>query len=424
MGPIVLASPDLRPSVLAVAKALLDSGLLRKYVTTLAASGSVARRWKLSRVLRSRQIPDWLEGRVETIPQREIVRYLTQKMGFSEIFCDRVWEWAEAGFDRAVARRWAGVVPCLYGCENSALHTFREQKRRGGLNVLWQVAAHFQVFDEFVSTEMDRYSEGMTPYFRHAMKMAPKINARKREQFDLTDLIVANSPFVAQTFVTAGVPASKIAIVPTPCPQVNKVKDWRAFDLDRKGPIIFLSAGIQNIRKGSHLLLDAWRKLGPTRDAELWMIGKMELPKNLLANLPKNVVILPPISRAELSEKFLRSSVFVMPTLSEGRAHVVLEALSHGLPIVTTPNSGCADVVQSGVNGWLIPNKDSEALTEKLAWSIDNRDRLRSMGLASIEIAKKWQMADFSKLHGSVIEEFLVTNKVLNRINGSLCAAS
>src|SRR5436309_2003088 len=132
--PVVLVSPDLRDSVLGVAHSLVRAGLLRRFVTTLAVAPP-ARRGPLAQLLgklgggvrgsaAARQVPDWLAGRVRTYPMREFVRVAARRAGLSAVACDRVWEWAETGFDRRVARDWAGRAQCLYGCEHASLETF------------------------------------------------------------------------------------------------------------------------------------------------------------------------------------------------------------------------------------------------------------------------------------------------------------
>jgi glycosyltransferase involved in cell wall biosynthesis len=398
---VVLASPDLRPSVLGVARSLLEAGLLRRFVTTVAAGGGGS--W-LARVLRSRVAPDWLRGRIQTYPAREVVRVAAQRLGLGPVTCDRVWEWAETGFDARVARDWAGTVPCLYGCEHASAESFRRQKARGGLTVLWQVMAHHRTAAALFRRELEQFPETVTPYTNHALRSAERVNGRKDEQYGLADLIVANSDFVRQTFLDAGIPPDKVITIPTGCPPV--AAEDPAADGDQ-GPMVFLSAGTQSVRKGTHVLLAAWRRLAVRAVARLWLVGNMELPDRLLRNLPDSVVIRPAVPRAEMEGLFRQASVFVLPTLCEGRAHVVLEALAHGLPVVTTPNAGCGDVVRDGANGWLVPVADAEALAGRLAWCLEHPDEVCEMGRASRELVRRWQVSDFSARHAGVLAEFL-----------------
>ena len=66
----------------------------------------------------------------------------------------------------------------------------------------------------------------------------------------------------------------------------------------------------------------------------------------------------------------------------------VLEAMAMGRPILTTDVVGCRETVEQGVNGFLVPNADSDALAERMIWFIENRDQWQAMGDASRKIVE------------------------------------
>ena len=136
-NPVVFVAPTLAPDFLQVALSLRRYGLLRRMVTTLAVPGgwgSQALPAWLRKALATRCLPPELAGAVQFHPFREAVRVVATRLGLDDVRLDRVWFWAETGFDRSVARAWAGRVPVLYGCEHACLESFLRQKRRGGLN--------------------------------------------------------------------------------------------------------------------------------------------------------------------------------------------------------------------------------------------------------------------------------------------------
>jgi glycosyltransferase involved in cell wall biosynthesis len=71
------------------------------------------------------------------------------------------------------------------------------------------------------------------------------------------------------------------------------------------------------------------------------------------------------VPRVELREIYRQADVFVFPTLVEGMGIVVLEAMASGLPVITTPN-GPGDIVRDGVDGFLVPPRDVDAIVERL----------------------------------------------------------
>jgi glycosyltransferase involved in cell wall biosynthesis len=287
------------------------------------------------------------------------------------------------------------------------VESFREQKRAGGLNVLWQVIAHHETMSRLLDEERQTFPQTTTDYERELHATLPRINARKDQQYADADLIVTNSEFARQTFIDAGIAGSKVHAIRTGCPPVID----RAVEHSPSRPMIFLSAGSQSLRKGVPYLLEAWKKLRPV-NAELWLVGQMQLPSELLKDLPAGVIVKPPVSREELERVFRHSSVLVLPTLAEGLAHIVLEALSAGLAVITTENSGCGDLVEDGVNGWKIPTRDSDAIAERIEWCVQNPDAVIAMQQGSQVKAAKWQENDFAEEHARLISSFLVKRGV------------
>jgi glycosyltransferase involved in cell wall biosynthesis len=251
--------------------------------------------------------------------------------------------------------------------------------------------------------ELDRYPETMTRYDSHLLGMESRINALKDEQFAASDLIVANSDFVRQTFVDAGIAAEKIIVIPGagPRPPIDPPPPRAG------GPMVFMTAGTLSIRKGTPYLLEAWRRLRSRSGCALWMFGKCTLPKQLVENLPENVRMTSTVSSAELSDAYSRASVLVLPSLCEGFALVILEAMAHGLPVITTPNSGCGNFVEDGVNGWVVPIRDPDALADRMSWCIENPGALRSMGENSRQKARNWTWEKYAGAHAGAILRFM-----------------
>jgi len=90
---------------------------------------------------------------------------------------------------------------------------------------------------------------------------------------------------------------------------------------------------------------------------------------------------------AQVLEAMRNSDVLVLPTLFEGRALVVLEALSQGLPVITTPNSGTEDLVIDGVTGYIVPIRSTSGLVAALTRMIEDRSLLTAMSKAAFRAA-------------------------------------
>jgi glycosyltransferase involved in cell wall biosynthesis len=80
------------------------------------------------------------------------------------------------------------------------------------------------------------------------------------------------------------------------------------------------------------------------------------------------------LDRAAVEESCLQAACIVLPSHAEGLAMAVLEGLSHGLAVITTPVGAHAEVIQSEVSGLLVPPGDVKALAESLCRVIEDRD--------------------------------------------------
>ena len=83
-----------------------------------------------------------------------------------------------------------------------------------------------------------------------------------------------------------------------------------------------------------------------------------------------------------------KQDVLVFPSLFEGFGLVLTEAMSQGLPIISTTHTAAPDLIQDGKEGFIVPIRDSEAIAEKLLLLCENPEMLRSMEEAALETAR------------------------------------
>ena len=84
------------------------------------------------------------------------------------------------------------------------------------------------------------------------------------------------------------------------------------------------------------------------------------------------------------------ADAFVFPSLFEGFALVILEAMAAGLPVITTPNTAGPDLIEDGKEGLIVPAGDANALREAMQSLLHNPERARSMGRAAHEKTKEF----------------------------------
>ena len=79
-----------------------------------------------------------------------------------------------------------------------------------------------------------------------------------------------------------------------------------------------------------------------------------DLPVTWLESMP----------HAQLADHLRSADIFVLPSLEDGLALTVVEALACGVPVITTPNTGASELVTPGVNGEVVPIRDAAAIAE------------------------------------------------------------
>jgi len=89
--------------------------------------------------------------------------------------------------------------------------------------------------------------------------------------------------------------------------------------------------------------------------------------------------------------------VFCLPSIVEGRALVMQEAMSQGLPLIITANTGGEDLIIKGETGFLVPIRSPEAIARKLTWFLKNRAEIPEMGRKAHEHAAKYTWEKYAR---------------------------
>lgn len=212
-----------------------------------------------------------------------------------------------------------------------------------------------------------------------------------KNSIELADLLIAPSFFVKETLEMAGV-KKPLEIVPF---GVDLPKNFSEKDIEEKikKPLRFIFAGNVNFRKGINFLLEAWDKLNLV-GTELLICGRVyKSIRAILKNFKlKNVKFL---GYVNLDEYFRKANVFVFPTLFEGSAKVVYEAMSYGLPVITTLNAG--SVVKEGKSGFIVPIGKSDELAEKINYFYKNPEKIIELGKNAFFEAKNYSWERYSQ---------------------------
>jgi glycosyltransferase involved in cell wall biosynthesis len=186
-----------------------------------------------------------------------------------------------------------------------------------------------------------------------------------KAEWSAADVVAVNSEWSKQALIQQGVAAGKILVAPLTYEPEEKLTavPTRA----KTGPVIFLWLSTLSLRKGIQYLISA-AKLLKSGNIRIVVAGSSQISTEAIESAPQNMQFIGRVVREETGRVYRKADVFVLPTLSDGFAITQVEAMAHGLPVITTPN--CGRVVTDGVDGLIVPAGDAAALAaamEKLA---------------------------------------------------------
>ena len=207
-----------------------------------------------------------------------------------------------------------------------------------------------------------------------------------------TDRVVGNSNAVVAFYGKAGIPAEKLAMIPSGIgdeepPDVDPAQVRAGLGLPPGCPLV-LFAGRLAEQKGVDTLLSALDLLQHVRpDVRSLIVGEGPLRPRLEETArafrlfeDRRVSFLG--HRDDVPRLLAASDVLVLPSLYEGLPNVVLEAMRSRKPVVATAAPGTTEVVEDGRTGLLVPLRDPPALTQAIRRVVEDPDLARSLGEA------------------------------------------
>lgn len=145
-------------------------------------------------------------------------------------------------------------------------------------------------------------------------------------------------------------------------------------------------------RKGIYDLIEATKYISDSRiKIKVYGDGEIDKAKKIIKDnsLDNKIEILGWIKGDDIETAYKNADILILPSYDEGLPMSILEAVAHGLPVISTPVGGIPDSVEDGVNGFLIQPGDYKALAEKIELLANDQKLREKMGQESYKIAKE-----------------------------------
>lgn len=218
--------------------------------------------------------------------------------------------------------------------------------------------------------------------------------------YNLADLIIVPSEFVKSELIKCGICPNKISLVPFGVTVPNYTKSYDS--LIDKSKLDFCFAGVINSRKGIETLLSAY-DCDELKVHNLHLCGRLTPEiKKIIKN--KNLKNLHLPGFVNVNSYMSECDVYVFPSLLEGSSKSNYEAMAHGMPVITTFESG--SVVRDGKDGFLIDALDVEQLRMKMLEFVFDRKKVINMGKSAARHVSQFTWEAYSlKLNEIYLKE-------------------
>lgn len=298
---------------------------------------------------------------------------------------------------RAAARVWRLRPKAVIVCDTHALHTLRMAKRVGAVAILDQIIGHLSAGNRILAEERALHPEILSDFRPAPAHQVRRCLLEVRE----ADYIFAPSDYVRDSLIEAGADRDRIFLLPYGV-------DTATFDRGSEPPappFRILFAGHVGLRKGVIYLLEAVRRLARD-DVELVLLGRIEGDGGWLSPYRGLFVHRGHLPHAEIPAMFRESHVYVYPSLHEGSTVSIYEAMATGLPVVTTPNAG--SVVRDGIDGYVVPIRDVDALAGRIAALLDDAGLRARMGASARRRAAEYTWDAYAARLSAFLGKLLV----------------
>jgi alpha-maltose-1-phosphate synthase len=320
---------------------------------------------------------------VASFPLVHTTDYLLNRTGLhSQRLSSRMNAWTALSFDRWTNSR---IAPCdaFIAISGAGLLTGRKVQSHGGIFICDRGSTHQRFQEKVVADEHSRWN--LPPPLSK-----PHITIREEEIYATADAITVPSTVASRSFLQMGLAPEKVHVIPY---GVRLDQFTRTVDPPQNSFEV-LFAGQVSLRKGIPYLLQAFARLNHP-NKRLTIAGAIQDDlRPLLSTLPTDkVTFVGTLPQSQLAKKMSASHLLVLPSIEEGLALVQGQAMACGCPVLATTATGAEDLFTDGQQGFIVPDRDVDALTQRMQQIADDpalQHRLSEAAMLRVKTLGGW----------------------------------
>ncbi|MEA5516915.1 glycosyltransferase family 4 protein [Nodularia sp. UHCC 0506] len=284
----------------------------------------------------------------------EYARKLRQARSPSET--TQAFLWAGQTFCQLILKQGFCRASGIYTFNTAGLEVLQSARQQGLTTVTEQTIAPKAIEYQLLHEEYQAFPDWESPLEEDPFLL--ELSAREKEEWSTADIILCGSEFVREGIIACGGAAQRCKILPYGVDSRFLLPEH----LPHTGLLRVLTIGGVGLRKGSPYVLAAAQKLQGL--ATFRMVGPLAIQPEMKSVLASHVELTDTVPRSEILNHYAWADVFLLPSICEGSATVVYEALAAGLPVICTPNAG--SVIRDGKEGFIVPIRNHDAISDKL----------------------------------------------------------
>jgi glycosyltransferase involved in cell wall biosynthesis len=298
-----------------------------------------------------------------------------------------VYLWAGKRFCELIINAGLGAAGGVYVFNSAGLELLEYARNRNLKTVMEQTIAPTEIELDILAREAAAHPGWEPAAARN--DLAKELARRERAEWNNADVILCGSEFVQRGVADCGGPSGRCKVVPYGVDR-NAPGERKT---EHDGSLRVLTVGAVGLRKGAPFILDAAQALGAK--ARFRLTGPIGVTDEARSRLAKAVELTGPVARTMIGKFYEEADVFLLPSVCEGSATATYEALAAGLPVITTPNAG--SVVRDGIDGFIVPASDSNAIIDKVERLAQDRALLATMSANALQRASEFTLASYAR---------------------------